>query len=106
MGVSLHQLPYFMNELTLTELDMGTSIPSVLSASNPTINERGKSPTEAQGPQCWLQDGAASPAPGAGRAWQGTSSSDLCDADLTSPCASPWQGSGWTWRSPTAAPCR
>ncbi|NXR72427.1 TEX2 protein, partial [Pycnonotus jocosus] len=35
------KLPYFMNELMLTELDMGTSIPSVLSASNPTINERG-----------------------------------------------------------------
>ncbi|NXK92870.1 TEX2 protein, partial [Formicarius rufipectus] len=35
------KLPYFMNELTLTELDMGTSIPSVLSASNPTIDERG-----------------------------------------------------------------
>ncbi|NXX94874.1 TEX2 protein, partial [Centropus bengalensis] len=35
------KLPYFMNELALTELDMGTSIPSVLSASNPTINDRG-----------------------------------------------------------------
>ncbi|NWX13549.1 TEX2 protein, partial [Aegotheles bennettii] len=35
------KLPYFMNELTLTELDMGTSIPSILSASNPTINDRG-----------------------------------------------------------------
>ncbi|NXH09584.1 TEX2 protein, partial [Bucco capensis] len=35
------KLPYFMNELRLTELDMGTSIPSVLSASNPTINEQG-----------------------------------------------------------------
>ncbi|NXD02645.1 TEX2 protein, partial [Certhia familiaris] len=35
------KLPYFMNELTLTELDMGTSIPSVLSASNPSIDERG-----------------------------------------------------------------
>ncbi|NWW72324.1 TEX2 protein, partial [Climacteris rufus] len=35
------KLPYFMDELTLTELDMGTSIPSVLSASNPTIDERG-----------------------------------------------------------------
>ncbi|NWS78181.1 TEX2 protein, partial [Crotophaga sulcirostris] len=35
------KLPYFMNELTLTELDMGTSIPSVLSASNPTINDQG-----------------------------------------------------------------
>lgn len=45
-----------MNELTLTELDMGTSIPSVLSASNPTINERGESPTEGQGPQGWLQE--------------------------------------------------
>uniref|UniRef100_A0A8B9P7H5 SMP-LTD domain-containing protein n=1 Tax=Apteryx owenii TaxID=8824 RepID=A0A8B9P7H5_APTOW len=35
------KLPYFMNELTLTELDMGTSIPSVLSASSPTIDDRG-----------------------------------------------------------------
>ncbi|NXJ97167.1 TEX2 protein, partial [Corythaixoides concolor] len=35
------KLPYFMNELTLTELDMGTSIPSVLSASDPTIDDRG-----------------------------------------------------------------
>ncbi|NXN55838.1 TEX2 protein, partial [Rynchops niger] len=35
------KLPYFMNELTLTELDMGTSIPSVLSASSPTVNDRG-----------------------------------------------------------------
>ncbi|NWV68994.1 TEX2 protein, partial [Malurus elegans] len=35
------KLPYFMNELALTELDMGTSIPSVLSASNPTMDERG-----------------------------------------------------------------
>ncbi|NXD62166.1 TEX2 protein, partial [Eolophus roseicapillus] len=35
------KLPYFMNELTLTELDMGTSIPSVLSASSPTMNDQG-----------------------------------------------------------------
>ncbi|XP_025909687.1 testis-expressed protein 2-like [Nothoprocta perdicaria] len=35
------KLPYFMNELTLTELDMGTSIPSVLSASSPTVDDRG-----------------------------------------------------------------
>ncbi|XP_063199194.1 testis-expressed protein 2-like isoform X1 [Chroicocephalus ridibundus] len=35
------KLPYFMNELTLTELDMGTSIPSILSASSPTVNDRG-----------------------------------------------------------------
>ncbi|KFO95535.1 Testis-expressed sequence 2 protein, partial [Calypte anna] len=35
------KLPYFMDELALTELDMGTSIPSVLSASSPTIDDRG-----------------------------------------------------------------
>ncbi|XP_019350069.2 testis-expressed protein 2 [Alligator mississippiensis] len=35
------KLPYFMNELALTELDMGTSIPLVLSAANPTIDRRG-----------------------------------------------------------------
>ncbi|XP_054699468.1 testis-expressed protein 2-like isoform X2 [Grus americana] len=35
------KLPYFMNELTLTELDMGISIPTVLSASNPTVNDQG-----------------------------------------------------------------
>lgn len=54
----LHQLPYFMNELTLTELDMGTSIPSVLSASNPTTNDRGRSPIE------WQEPGAGSMAAG------------------------------------------
>lgn len=46
--VSLHQLPYFMNELTLTELDMGTSIPSILSTSKPTINDRGMNPAALQ----------------------------------------------------------
>lgn len=46
--VSLHQLPYFMNELTLTELDMGTSIPSILSTSKPTINDRGTNPAALQ----------------------------------------------------------
>ncbi|KFV61368.1 Testis-expressed sequence 2 protein, partial [Dryobates pubescens] len=35
------KLPYFMNELALTELDMGTAIPSVLSASSPTMDDRG-----------------------------------------------------------------
>uniref|UniRef100_A0A8D2LP90 SMP-LTD domain-containing protein n=1 Tax=Varanus komodoensis TaxID=61221 RepID=A0A8D2LP90_VARKO len=35
------KLPYFMNELTLTELDMGSSIPRVLSASSPTLDSRG-----------------------------------------------------------------
>ncbi|XP_066496895.1 testis-expressed protein 2-like [Tiliqua scincoides] len=35
------KLPYFMNELTLTELDMGTSIPHILSASGPRVDHRG-----------------------------------------------------------------
>ncbi|KAK6476046.1 testis-expressed protein 2-like isoform X1 [Huso huso] len=35
------RLPYFMNELTLTELDMGTSLPQILSTSKPSINHRG-----------------------------------------------------------------
>ncbi|MBN3287340.1 TEX2 protein, partial [Polyodon spathula] len=35
------KLPYFMNELTLTELDMGTSLPQILSTSKPSVNHRG-----------------------------------------------------------------
>ncbi|CAI9561818.1 unnamed protein product [Staurois parvus] len=35
------KLPNFMNDLTLTELDMGTSLPQILSTSNPSVNERG-----------------------------------------------------------------
>nr|XP_056722511.1 testis-expressed protein 2-like [Euleptes europaea] len=35
------KLPYFMNELTLTELDMGTSIPHIISVSSPTVDHRG-----------------------------------------------------------------
>ncbi|KAG8433320.1 hypothetical protein GDO86_017559 [Hymenochirus boettgeri] len=35
------KLPHFMNELTLTELDMGTSLPQINSTSMPTMNERG-----------------------------------------------------------------
>ncbi|XP_062840871.1 testis-expressed protein 2-like [Trichomycterus rosablanca] len=35
------RLPYFMNELTLTELDMGTCIPQVLSISKPSVDNRG-----------------------------------------------------------------
>ncbi|XP_007441748.1 testis-expressed protein 2-like, partial [Python bivittatus] len=35
------KLPYFMNELTLTDLEMGTSIPHILSASSPTVDNRG-----------------------------------------------------------------
>uniref|UniRef100_A0AAY4BDB7 SMP-LTD domain-containing protein n=1 Tax=Denticeps clupeoides TaxID=299321 RepID=A0AAY4BDB7_9TELE len=35
------RLPYFMNELTLADLDMGTCMPQVLSTSRPTVNHRG-----------------------------------------------------------------
>ncbi|XP_015215625.2 testis-expressed protein 2 [Lepisosteus oculatus] len=35
------RLPYFMNELTLTELDMGSSMPQVISTSKPSVNYRG-----------------------------------------------------------------
>ncbi|XP_051573352.1 testis-expressed protein 2-like isoform X2 [Myxocyprinus asiaticus] len=35
------RLPYFMNELTLTELDMGISIPKILSSSKPSVDHRG-----------------------------------------------------------------
>lgn len=38
----LFQLPYFMNELTLTELDMGSATPRILGASKPSIDYRGK----------------------------------------------------------------
>lgn len=36
------QLPYVMNELTLTELDMGFSIPKILQASAPTVDHQGR----------------------------------------------------------------
>uniref|UniRef100_A0A8C5GEI3 Testis-expressed protein 2-like n=1 Tax=Gouania willdenowi TaxID=441366 RepID=A0A8C5GEI3_GOUWI len=35
------KLPYFMNELTLTDLDMGACLPRVLSTSKPTLDRRG-----------------------------------------------------------------
>ncbi|XP_008286139.1 testis-expressed sequence 2 protein-like [Stegastes partitus] len=35
------KLPYFMNELTLADLDMGTCLPQVLSTSKPTLDSRG-----------------------------------------------------------------
>ncbi|XP_078096214.1 testis-expressed protein 2 [Mustelus asterias] len=35
------RLPYFMNELTLTELDMGTLLPVVIHASSPSVNQQG-----------------------------------------------------------------
>lgn len=36
------QLPYVMNELTLTELDMGFSIPKILHASAPSVDHQGR----------------------------------------------------------------
>ncbi|XP_053309952.1 testis-expressed protein 2 [Spea bombifrons] len=41
MKLSKIKLPYFMNELTLTELDMGVSVPKILRAFKPTIDHRG-----------------------------------------------------------------
>ncbi|XP_072561430.1 testis-expressed protein 2-like isoform X1 [Paramormyrops kingsleyae] len=41
MKLSKIRLPYFMNELTLTELDMGISIPKILQASQPTVDHQG-----------------------------------------------------------------
>ncbi|XP_053710535.1 testis-expressed protein 2 [Synchiropus splendidus] len=35
------KLPYFMNELTLAELDMGNSMPQIASSSRPEVNHRG-----------------------------------------------------------------
>ncbi|XP_054624406.1 testis-expressed protein 2 isoform X2 [Dunckerocampus dactyliophorus] len=35
------RLPYFMNELALTELDMGCSMPQITSTSRPEVNHRG-----------------------------------------------------------------
>ncbi|PWA16156.1 hypothetical protein CCH79_00019434 [Gambusia affinis] len=35
-------LPYFMNELTLTELDMGCSMPHIVASSRPEVNHRGQ----------------------------------------------------------------
>ncbi|KAL4657914.1 testis-expressed sequence 2 protein-like isoform X1 [Arapaima gigas] len=41
MKLSKIRLPYFMNELTLTELDMGVAIPKILQASKPTVDHQG-----------------------------------------------------------------
>ncbi|KAM3859390.1 testis-expressed protein 2 [Diretmus argenteus] len=35
------RLPYFMNELTLTELDMGSCMPQIVASSRPEVNDRG-----------------------------------------------------------------
>ncbi|XP_056263561.1 testis-expressed protein 2 [Pseudoliparis swirei] len=41
MKLSKIRLPYVMNELTLTELDMGFSIPKILHASQPSVDHQG-----------------------------------------------------------------
>uniref|UniRef100_A0A8C3LVG1 Testis expressed 2 n=1 Tax=Chrysolophus pictus TaxID=9089 RepID=A0A8C3LVG1_CHRPC len=41
MKLSKIKLPYFMNELTLTELDMGIAVPKILQAFKPSIDYRG-----------------------------------------------------------------
>ncbi|XP_078147955.1 testis-expressed protein 2-like [Centroberyx gerrardi] len=41
MKLSKIRLPYFMNELTLTELDMGVATPIILGASEPSIDHQG-----------------------------------------------------------------
>ncbi|XP_062914944.1 testis-expressed protein 2 isoform X1 [Mobula hypostoma] len=35
------RLPYFMNELTLTDLDLGTLLPVIIRTSSPSVNQRG-----------------------------------------------------------------
>ncbi|KAF7698221.1 testis-expressed protein 2 [Silurus meridionalis] len=41
MKLSKIRLPYFMNELTLTELDMGMAIPKILKAYKPSVDHQG-----------------------------------------------------------------
>ncbi|KAM6972575.1 testis-expressed protein 2-like [Aplochiton taeniatus] len=41
MKLSKIRLPYFMNELTLTELDMGVATPRILGASHPSVDHQG-----------------------------------------------------------------
>ncbi|XP_023675605.2 testis-expressed protein 2 isoform X2 [Paramormyrops kingsleyae] len=41
MKLSKIRLPYFMNELTLTELDMGVAVPKILHASEPSVDHQG-----------------------------------------------------------------
>ncbi|XP_059898165.1 testis-expressed protein 2 [Gadus macrocephalus] len=41
MKLSKIRLPYFMNELTLKELDMGFAIPKILQASRPSVDHQG-----------------------------------------------------------------
>ncbi|XP_019349754.1 testis-expressed protein 2 isoform X2 [Alligator mississippiensis] len=41
MKLSKIKLPYFMNELTLTELDMGVAVPKILQAFRPSVDHKG-----------------------------------------------------------------
>lgn len=41
MKLSKIKLPYFMNELTLTELDMGVAVPKILQAFQPYVDHQG-----------------------------------------------------------------
>ncbi|XP_062308405.1 testis-expressed protein 2 [Osmerus eperlanus] len=41
MKLSKIRLPYFMNELTLTELDMGVALPKIHQASKPSVDHQG-----------------------------------------------------------------
>ncbi|XP_067164581.1 testis-expressed protein 2 isoform X2 [Apteryx mantelli] len=41
MKLSKIKLPYFMNELTLTELDMGIAVPKILQAFKPSVDHKG-----------------------------------------------------------------
>ncbi|KAM6473462.1 testis-expressed protein 2 isoform 1-T4 [Liasis olivaceus] len=41
MKLSKIKLPYFMNELTLTELDMGIALPKILQAYKPSVDYKG-----------------------------------------------------------------
>ncbi|KAG9343862.1 hypothetical protein JZ751_013246 [Albula glossodonta] len=45
MKLSKIRLPYFMNELTLKELDMGVAIPKILQASKPSVDHQGSGGT-------------------------------------------------------------
>ncbi|TNM86268.1 hypothetical protein fugu_008539 [Takifugu bimaculatus] len=54
MKLSKIRLPYFMNELTLTELDMGSATPRILKASEPSIDYRGKRQTLPTRRRLWF----------------------------------------------------
>ncbi|XP_012893388.1 PREDICTED: testis-expressed sequence 2 protein isoform X2 [Dipodomys ordii] len=49
MKLSKIKLPYFMNELTLTELDMGVAVPKILQAFKPYVDHQVAGP----GPTVW-----------------------------------------------------